>query len=87
MPRGAPAGVVDLVPGGGDIGARIVEDRRVDCVAFPGSVETGKRIAHTCVDRVARINLELGGKDPFIVCADVAGEIEIAARGGAGRRT
>ena len=29
------------------------------------------------------MNLELGGKDPFIVCADVAQEIEIAARGGA----
>ena len=78
-----PPGVVNLVPGGGDVGARIVADERVDCVAFTGSVETGKRIAHTCVDRVARINLELGGKDPFIVCADVAAEIEIAARGGA----
>ena len=32
---------------------------------------------------MARINLELGGKDPFIVCADVAAEIEVAARGGA----
>ena len=78
-----PAGVVNIVPGGGDIGARIVEDPRVDCVAFTGSVETGQRIAHTCIDRVARINLELGGKDPFIVCADVAAEIEVAARGGA----
>jgi hypothetical protein len=29
------------------------------------------------------VNLELGGKDPFIVCADVAGEIQVAARGGA----
>ena len=78
-----PPGVVNLVPGGGDVGARIVADPRVDCVAFTGSVETGQRIAHTCVDRVARINLELGGKDPFIVCADVAAEIEVAARGGA----
>jgi acyl-CoA reductase-like NAD-dependent aldehyde dehydrogenase len=78
-----PPGVVNLVPGGGDVGARIVADERADCVAFTGSVETGKRIAHTCVDRVARINLELGGKDPFIVCADVAAEIEVAARGGA----
>jgi acyl-CoA reductase-like NAD-dependent aldehyde dehydrogenase len=78
-----PAGVVNIVPGGGDIGARIVADERVDCVAFTGSVETGQKIAHTCIDRVARINLELGGKDPFIVCADVAAEIEVAARGGA----
>jgi acyl-CoA reductase-like NAD-dependent aldehyde dehydrogenase len=78
-----PPGVVNIVPGAGDVGARIVEDARVDCVAFTGSVETGQRIAHTCIDRMARINLELGGKDPFIVCADVAAEIEVAARGGA----
>ncbi len=32
---------------------------------------------------MARINLEMGGKDPFIVCADVAAEIRTAARGGA----
>ena len=32
----------------------IVDDPRVDCVAFTGSVETGKRIAHVCADRVAR---------------------------------
>jgi acyl-CoA reductase-like NAD-dependent aldehyde dehydrogenase len=75
-----PPGVVNLVPGGGDVGARIVADERVDCVAFTGSVETGKRIAHVGIDRVARINIELCGKDPFIVCADVAGEIEVAAR-------
>ena len=58
-------------------------DERVDCVAFTGSVETGKTIARVCADRVARINLELGGKDPFIVCEDVAAGVEVAARGGA----
>jgi acyl-CoA reductase-like NAD-dependent aldehyde dehydrogenase len=78
-----PPGVVNLVAGAGDVGERIVADERVDCVAFTGSVETGKSIAHRCADRVARINLELGGKDPFIVCEDVAGEIGVAARGGA----
>jgi acyl-CoA reductase-like NAD-dependent aldehyde dehydrogenase len=78
-----PPGAVNLGCGAGDVGARIVADERVDCVAFTGSVETGKRVAHTCVDRVARINLELGGKDPFIVCADVAADIEVAAKGGA----
>ena len=36
-----------------------------------------------CADRIARINLELGGKDPFIVCEDVAGDVDVAARGGA----
>jgi acyl-CoA reductase-like NAD-dependent aldehyde dehydrogenase len=78
-----PPGVVNLVAGAGEVGEAIVRDERVDCVAFTGSVETGKRIAGICAERVARINLELGGKDPFIVCADVAAEIEVAARGGA----
>jgi acyl-CoA reductase-like NAD-dependent aldehyde dehydrogenase len=77
-----PPGVVNLLAGGGDVGEAIVGDERVDCVAFTGSVETGKRIAARCAERVARINLEMGGKDPFIVCADVAGEVGVAARGG-----
>jgi betaine-aldehyde dehydrogenase len=78
-----PPGVVNLLAGAGDVGEALVADERVDCVAFTGSVETGKSIARTCADRVARINLELGGKDPFIVCDDVAAEIAVAARGGA----
>jgi betaine-aldehyde dehydrogenase len=78
-----PAGVVNLLAGGGDVGARIVADERIACVAFTGSVETGKRIASVCAERVARINLEMGGKDPFIVCSDVAEGLDVAARGGA----
>ena len=81
--EGFPPGVVNLVAGAGDVGARIVADERVDCIAFTGSVGTGKRIAGVCAERIARINLELGGKDPFIVCADVAPQIDVAARGGA----
>jgi acyl-CoA reductase-like NAD-dependent aldehyde dehydrogenase len=77
-----PAGVVNLVPGGGDVGAAIVGDQRIACVAFTGSVETGKQIAKACAERVARVNLEMGGKDPFIVASDVAEQIGVAARGG-----
>jgi len=77
-----PAGVVNLLAGAGDVGAAIVGDERIACVAFTGSVETGKRIASVCADRVARINLEMGGKDPFIVCSDVAAKLDVAARGG-----
>jgi betaine-aldehyde dehydrogenase len=61
----------------------MVADERVDCVAFTGSVETGKEIARVCADRIARINLEMGGKDAFIVCSDVVDRIDVAARGGA----
>jgi acyl-CoA reductase-like NAD-dependent aldehyde dehydrogenase len=78
-----PAGTVNLLAGAGGVGEAIVGDPRVDCVAFTGSVETGKRIGTACAERMARVNLELGGKDPFIVCADVAADVEIAARGGA----
>jgi acyl-CoA reductase-like NAD-dependent aldehyde dehydrogenase len=78
-----PAGVVNLVAGAGDVGSRIVEDPRVDGVAFTGSVATGKKVAAACASRVARMNLEMGGKDPFIVCADVARDVDVAARGGA----
>jgi len=78
-----PPGAVNILAGDGRVGARIVEDERIECVAFTGSVGTGKRIAHACAERIARINLELGGKDPFIVCPDIAGELSIAAKGAA----
>jgi acyl-CoA reductase-like NAD-dependent aldehyde dehydrogenase len=77
-----PVGVVTLLAGGGDVGARIVSDERVDGVAFTGSIETGKNVARACAGRMARANLEMGGKDPFIVCSDVAAEIHTAVRGG-----
>jgi betaine-aldehyde dehydrogenase len=78
-----PAGVVNLIAGGPEVGAGITGDTRVDGVAFTGSVATGKKVAQACVDRIARVNLEMGGKDPFIVCSDVADRIDVAAKGGA----
>jgi acyl-CoA reductase-like NAD-dependent aldehyde dehydrogenase len=78
-----PAGAVNLLAGAGEIGEQIVGDERIDCIAFTGSVETGKRIAQRCAERIARANLELGGKDPFIVCPDVSEAIDVAAKGGA----
>ena len=78
-----PPGVVNLVAGGPEVGAAIASEPRVDGVAFTGSVATGKKVAQACVDRMARVNLEMGGKDPFIVCSDVADRIDVAAKGGA----
>jgi acyl-CoA reductase-like NAD-dependent aldehyde dehydrogenase len=78
-----PAGVVNLVAGDGEVGAAIASHPEVDCVAFTGSVATGKKVAAACSERMARMNLEMGGKDAFIVCADVAPQLEVAARGGA----
>jgi betaine-aldehyde dehydrogenase len=80
-----PAGVVNLLAGAGEVGASLSADPGVDCIAFTGSVETGKKVAAAAAERIARVNLEMGGKDPFIVCSDVAAEggVEVAARGGA----
>jgi betaine-aldehyde dehydrogenase len=78
-----PAGVVNLLAGAGDVGAQLAAHPGVDCIAFTGSVATGKKVAAACIPRMARMNLEMGGKDAFIVCADVAPQIEVAARGGA----
>jgi betaine-aldehyde dehydrogenase len=78
-----PPGVVNLLAGGPETGSALVENDSIEGVAFTGSVETGKKVAAACATRVARMNLEMGGKDPFIVCADVAADVSVAARGGA----
>lgn len=79
-----PAGTVSLVAGAGETGAAISQHPGIDCVAFTGSVATGRKVGIACAGRNARANLEMGGKDPFIVCDDIGAEgVEIAARGGA----
>ena len=79
-----PTGTVNLVAGAGETGAGIAEHPGIDCVAFTGSVATGRKVGVAAASRNARVNLEMGGKDPFIVCDDIGTEaIEIAARGGA----
>ena len=81
---GLPDGTVNLLAGAGDIGAGISEHRGIDCVAFTGSVATGQKVGVACASRNARANLEMGGKDPFIVCSDIGPEgVEVAAKGGA----
>ena len=67
-----PPGVVSVLPGGAEAGGRLVEHPDVDKVAFTGSVETGRAIARTCADRLARYTLELGGKSAAIVCEDAS---------------
>ena len=79
-----PAGTVNLVAGAGDVGAGISAHPGIDCLAFTGSVATGRKVGIAGISRGARINLEMGGKDPFIVCGDLDSEaVRIAARGGA----
>ena len=68
---GLPAGVYNTVHGfGEEAGAPLVEHRDVAVVSFTGSCEVGRWIAATCGRRMAKVCLELGGKNPFIVCDD-----------------
>jgi betaine-aldehyde dehydrogenase len=68
---GAPAGVVNLVLGDRVVGAAMVEDRGVDMVSFTGGVATGQWILRAAAETVKKVTVELGGKNPNIVFADV----------------
>lgn len=67
---GLPDGVVNVVQGGRDTGRSLVADPRVDVVSFTGSTLAGRDIARACAERLCRVSLELGGKNPFVVCDD-----------------
>jgi acyl-CoA reductase-like NAD-dependent aldehyde dehydrogenase len=70
---GLPRGVYSVVQGfGPEVGTPLVEDARVGLVSFTGSVPTGKRIQQTVSARsiLAKVCLELGGKNPLVVCDD-----------------
>ncbi len=67
---GAPAGVFNLVLGGGATGAALVGHAGVDGVSFTGSQGVGAKVAAAAVARQARIQLEMGGKNPLVVLDD-----------------
>jgi aldehyde dehydrogenase (NAD+) len=67
---GVPAGVLNFVPGGREIGAYLVSHPRIDKVAFTGSTAAGRSIAETCGRLLRPVTLELGGKSASIVLDD-----------------
>lgn len=67
---GVPSEVFAPVVGTGEIGAELLK-QRIAGVFFTGSVPTGQRIARAVADRMVKVQLELGGKDPVYVCEDV----------------
>jgi succinate-semialdehyde dehydrogenase/glutarate-semialdehyde dehydrogenase len=67
---GAPPGVVNVVAADDAVAARLVEDPRVDRILFTGSVATGRRVMAAAAKNLTPVVLELGGKDPAIVCRD-----------------
>jgi len=69
---GLPPGVVNIVPGPGEIGMALVSHPDVDKVAFTGSTEVGKRIGRAVAGTDKALTLELGGKAANIVFEDAA---------------
>jgi succinate-semialdehyde dehydrogenase/glutarate-semialdehyde dehydrogenase len=73
---GFPKGLVQVLQGGADIGAAIIEAEPAK-VFFTGSVATGRRIAEACASKLIPSVLELGGKDAMIVLADA--DLDVAS--------
>src|SRR5512145_2713246 len=68
---GIPAGVFNLVMGRGSVlGELLSSDPNVDAVSFTGSQAVGKRVAERCAARLAKVQLEMGGKNPQVVLDD-----------------
>lgn len=68
---GLPSGAMNVLQGsGGDVGAALVKDARVKFVSLTGSLATGTSILKNTADRLAKVSIEAGGKNPFVVCDD-----------------
>lgn len=80
---GFPAGVFNLVMGSGRVvGDAIVNSPKVDGISFTGSVGVGRQIAISCVSRQAKVQLEMGGKNPQVILddADLEQAVELAVQ-------
>ncbi len=78
MDAGIPEHAFQVLQGGGQVGAWLV-DQPIDKIVFTGSVNTGKKIMAEAAKKPIPVTLELGGKDAFIVLDDA--DVERAARG------
>ena len=68
---GLPPGVLNIIQGfGHEAGGPLVANPDVDVVSFTGSTAVGRQIASVAGQRLAKVSLELGGKNPLVVCDD-----------------
>jgi acyl-CoA reductase-like NAD-dependent aldehyde dehydrogenase len=72
---GLPDDLFAVATGDGSTGAALVD--AVDCVMFTGSTRTGRQVLRAAAETLTPCYLELGGKDPMVVCADA--DVEKAA--------
>ena len=76
---GLPPGVLNVVQGmGAEAGAALVEHPDIGVISFTGSTSVGRHIQRVAAERFARVSLELGGKNPFIVCDDA--DLDLAVK-------
>ena len=80
---GLPAGVLQLLPGGAEVGEAIVTDPNVGVVAFTGSTRAGRSVGELAGRHLKRAHLELGGNSAFIIRedADVDAAVNLATWG------
>ena len=74
-----PDGLIQCLPGGGEVGRQLVESTDTHMVAFTGSVPTGQIVARACADQFKPCLIEASGNDPFLVMPSAP--IKMAARG------
>ncbi len=67
---GLPAGTIQVLSGGDDVGKALVDHPEVPVVSFTGSTPAGRQVAAAAGARLKRVALELGGKSPQVVFAD-----------------
>jgi benzaldehyde dehydrogenase (NAD) len=80
---GLPAGVLQVLPGGIEVGESIIAEPRVRVVSFTGSTATGRRVGELAARHLTRAHLELGGNSALVVLpdADVDQAVTLAAFG------
>jgi len=76
---GLPDGVLNVLAVDDEVAARLVEEPGLGKIVFTGSVATGKKVMAAAARNLTPVLLELGGKDPAVVCADA--DLDRAARG------
>jgi acyl-CoA reductase-like NAD-dependent aldehyde dehydrogenase len=75
-----PPGTVNIITGGGEkLGGALIKHKDVRMIAFTGSVDAGRKIARMAAEEFKKVHLELGGKDPFVICEDA--DLDVATRG------
>lgn len=81
---GVPDGVLNVVQGiGEEAGAALVQHKEIDRISFTGSTDTARIIGAAAASSITPMSMELGGKSPFIVCADA--DLKAAAQTVAGQ--